>query len=367
LQTVNPAILSLTLPPVKLVRAAYINQLSSAIEIGGPCYTIKDKDACAQACIKKNLTDTECVCRVIEEGVWSDFAKVSVGAATVAVGGGISAELGMLKAAGSALNALKSGGLKLATSLMNYAKANPFTFAAKTVGTTAKVTTAGYLASMGYALLPESQDNGQEGICLPLALKSIPPGGTCFVDEKNCVDGSKCVSINSNPPYGMCVSGAEGTACSGDDSCNMVNNTKLECCFIAYDLGTCQKSCTSRPAGSSCASGSDCSGGICANVPSFAGYSKPAASNVCTSGAIGDVCSSPSECNGSVAYCPASLYQCAGDCPSFTRCSDWKSTNQPCCTNGECTSKHCIGGHPSTYKCSVTNNVCDDASCGICE
>lgn len=366
LQTVNPQLLSLQLPPIKLVKAVYLSQLAaSSADIGGPCYTIKDKEACANACIKKGLTDAVCECKVIDEGVWSTFAKASVIGATSILGGGATS----LKSAASAAQTVWGSTLNLAMRFVSYAKNNPLT----TIKGVTQLTTAGVMGAAGYSILPATPDAGELGVCLPSALKSIPPGGTCFIEagEQNCVTGSRCVKINDNPPYGMCVSGDEGSACTtaeGDSThgtCNQVGNVALSCCTVSYGIGTCQKSCNSRPNGATCSGDSDCAGKHCVATPDHL-TDQQTLEKKCTDGVEGAPCASDNDCV-SGAYCPTAYYACTNLCPAYRECAKKVVTGEACCSSNECAAgKSCQGARPDAAgKCQVTATSC--TNCGLCQ
>jgi hypothetical protein len=359
LQTVNPRLLSLELPPVKLVKSVYLSQLAAASgDIGGPCYTIKDKEACANACIKKGLTDTVCECKVINEGIWSTFAKASTYGATLALGGGATS----LKAATGAAQTVWGTTLNLAMRLVSYAKNNPLT-AIKGATT---LTTAGVMTAAGYSILPATPDAGELGVCLPSSLKSVPPGGTCFIEagEQNCVTGSRCVKINDNPPYGMCVSGDEGSACTtseGDSvhgTCNQVGSVVLSCCTVSYGLGTCQKSCSNLPLGAPCASNDVCASRLCALGSG--------GSNVCSSGSSGSICANNSQCTGGK-YCPTPFYNLGvggSGVRDYEVCADRQGPGEVCCDNAECKNGTCAG-KTDTGACYV-NAQGECPGCGNC-
>lgn len=354
LQTVNPALISLELPPVKLVKSAYLSQLKkdSNIQVGGPCYTIQDKEACAQACVKQGLTDASCECKIIDEGMWSTFAKVSTYVAVGAVSGAV----GAYKVAGEGLKTVGSAGLNLATRIWQYTKANPFKAASGAVTGGAKMTTAVFLGTLGYDLLPKEPEKGEEGICLPMALATIPPGGVCF-DDKNCSLGGTCVSINQNPPYGMCVTGAEGTACSVSGAGNNNANTncgatgELTCCEVSYGLGTCQKSCTSgKPLESLCQENSECASGRCSMNPEKA-------TKVCVGGTTGAYCGDAEGCNdGWVCKTPFYTRGVSYDLLQyrkyFNTCQTKSRTGEPCCDRSECISDSC--NRSATGACQIT-------------
>ena len=375
LQTVNPALVSLELPPVKLVKSAYLSQLkkSSGIQVNGPCYTIQDKEACAQACVDAKLND-QCECTVIDEGIWSSFAKASTWIAV----GSVSGAAGAYRAAGSALQKIGSTGVNIATRIWQYTKTNPFKAAAGVYEAGKTMSTPLFLAGLGYEMLPEAPDKGEEGICLPLTVNSVPPGGVCFKDI-NCTMG-KCITINENPPYGMCMTGEENTGCDVGHPGFMVNNeslpcatAELKCCTVnGMDLGTCQKSCGGRPNGNTCEKASDCANGVCATIPDHA-TAQETNRKICTGGVVGDYCSLSGECLGNT-YCPTPFYSCTSTsasnpgCPLYRVCATKGATGNTCCSNSECANGTCQNAHPnsSTKRCSVVNDVCESGSCGTC-
>jgi hypothetical protein len=208
------------------------------------------------------------------------------------------------------------------------------------------------------------------------AVGTIPVNGICKVTcQQACVSGARCAK-KTDDMNGVCVSGAENTACviTDDTPCK----TDLTCCPVnGGKTGTCQKTCSERSLGSTCVSAADCSStGICATLPSFSGAEgtndstgRPlaAGSKFCSTGGNGKFCSSDGDClTGGAYYCATPLYTCHGDCPAYRTCSTKGPSGAICCSNSECTNGQCVGG--SGY-CSVTNNVCDKTGgqkCGTC-
>jgi hypothetical protein len=374
LQTINPAILSLSLPPIKKVKQIPVQTGSTSgfqdTMIGNPCFTIKDKDACAQACITAGLTDSDCQCVVIPPSIWEEigsFVGGQVAAQTAAhfiSDVGQAAESGTIGAAwctvatGELWNCIKNDGLKAASD--------------------------SYAASVS-----DTASAGQEGICLPLAVHSIPLGGTCNPDRSvGCVTnstGGNSVCIKVADGVGMCTSGEENTPCylhtntffandaafSVNGNASACSSSNLSCCTTpGTDFGTCLKSCSSRADGATCSQDSDCGGGHCVTIPSGA-TSQQTNNMVCTSGEVGDFCGKPGDCD-TPSYCPTTLYTCTGSaCPLYRECSSAVPSGSICCNTGECQSGlKCTGASPVGGQCSVVNGACvttGSGKCGTCQ
>jgi len=213
---------------------------------------------------------------------------------------------------------------------------------------------------------PPPADNADNSGCAAnAATGTIPVGVGCDVKcQKGCVAGARCV-VSADNIHGVCVSGAENTACEINDAQSPCA-PGFTCCEVSTGAGTCQKSCTNRALGSTCTAGSDCSSsGICATIPSFTGPGQTAGSKFCSTGGNGKYCSDASDCSPGH-YCSTQYYDCGNDCPLYRVCSSQGSTGQICCDNAECKSGSCIGSIEHGGKCTITNGTCG-VNCGTCK
>jgi hypothetical protein len=356
LQTVNPALVNLQAPRIKLIKANYLTMLQSSngIGIGDACYTIKDKDACAQACVKAGLTSASCQCVVMDQGTIATISNVMAAAGI----GGVAIEVaGGLEVARQVINKVGSTLLSYVPSILQIAASSW------------KILAGAYVA---YKITDTSTPPGDEGVCLPMAANSIPVGGTCLTDS-NCIAPAKCVMIPStDPQFGMCQTGLEGTACDSSAQAFMVNGSpsacsasNLSCCVVSSGLGYCQKNCSALPIGASCKSNDQCTSHLCA--PSGTG------DTVCSSGGSNSSCmvDDGTQCNVGT-FCPTPYYNLGvgGDLTKpYKVCTNYRGSGDSCCNSQECGTGHfCSGAKPdSGNQCIISaagSVVCP--GCGTC-
>ena len=336
LQTVNPALVNLQPPRIKLIKANYLSVLKPTNMIGQPCYTIQDKDACAASCPAAGLT-ASCECVVVPDTFFTYFAKATTWAAA---GGAAVATIGVATIA-SAAQAVGGQLLRFLPSIISGLVTN-LDKAAVAYGVYKAVST----------------DPGQEGICLPMAVNSIPVGGECDPNHpQGCIAPALCVKINADPLFGMCVSGAENTGCVTSET--NICQSNMSCCEVANGLGTCQKDCSHRAVGMQCNTDSDCTSGSCA-ISAAKGY------KVCVASAVSVLCTSNNDCDkvGSGYYCPWLSIDQTGSWVSvpsdsnttiknIRTCQSQKNAGAACCGDADCLDGNGCGRDGLTGLCQL--------------
>ena len=370
LQTVNPALVNLQSPRIKLIKANYLAMLKPTNMIGQPCYDIRDAEACKNSCPAAGLTAScECITE-FDQGIIGTIsqtmASVAIGAVTIS-----SIGVGTLRAV---VNAVGKPLLRAVPAILSGAVSNWQTVAG---------------AYIAYKIV-EGPDPGKKGICLPMAVNSIPVGGECALDHPNgCIAPAICTDLGTDPPIGMCVSGMEGTGCVTNSPTFMINSTPsscvtsdLQCCsfdesfsdfFIKNKhIGTCYKlkDCNQRILGMDCSSDSQCVSGLkCALSASLH-------KNVCSSSAAGAFCVTNNDCDNinSGWYCPLGSITAASDgsvdhtsaqYKAFETCRPKEGVGVSCCLNSDCL----IGSCTSSAKCtlSVVNGQYNLSGTGTCK
>jgi|GEM_PF-3375271 hypothetical protein len=355
LQTVNPALVGLQAPRIKLIRASYLSILQpKGVGIGDLCYTIRDKDACAQACVSAGLSSASCQCVVMEQGtiasISNAMAAVAIGGVGIEVAGGFVAVRAVVNAVGSTL-------LSYVPSILQIAASNWKTLAG---------------AYVAYKIT-EGPPPGDEGVCLPFAVNSIPDGGECAVDHPNgCIAPATCIALSSDPQIGMCVSGKEGSPCVTNSqaittghSTGPCASADLQCCSFdgggsfsdfftgSNNPGTCYKltSCDQRTEGMNCSSDSQCAGGKCSLTGTGSNVMK-----TCVTSGTTTTCFTNDDCREKNTYCPVqsfspggSVDQTSADYKALETCHPKQGKGDPCCLDSDCTSGNCT----SSKKCTL--------------
>ncbi|MBU1180288.1 pilin [Patescibacteria group bacterium] len=291
LNTINPNLTKLSLPPIKMIRADALE--GAQLSVGAECWTKRDKVACEASC---EGCKCQPLCETNLEKVikWTEIITIGGialgGVAPVVGGGGV---LTSLKTAGAAGLKYSWAGIKLAW---------------KWKGT---ITTAAAAAAIWGAVTP---DKGEMGVCFGTPNHSIYDWGACEEDI-SCQMGSKCINISGVLQSGttasgeqcallkLCSSGKESTPCAPT---NPYCQPGLQCLdtFLAK-MGVCGDP-KNRPLFAIC----DNNHTLCKT-----GYCDPT-SNSCAT-ASGDVLKG-SQCAG--AYCKTSpeLENNNGVCTSYS-------------------------------------------------
>ena len=205
-------------------------------------------------------------------------------------------------------------------------------------------------------------DNADNSGCAANATTgTIPVGTGCDIHcQKGCVAGSRCTESADNI-HGVCVSGAEGTACEISDSTPC--STGLKCCEVSTGGGYCRKDCSKLPLGASCKSNDMCTSNLCA--PSNSG------DTVCTSGMNNSSCTADDHTQCYVgSYCPTPYYNLSvgGEATkSYKVCRNIGSSGSQCCSSSECATGHfCSGAHPESGSLCSISSAGGCPSCGTC-
>lgn len=242
LQTINPALVSLKMPDIKMVRTS---ALTKEGDCGGKIGEVALGQKCNSACDCKQGK-----CIPFESGALEDFVK--------AVGYGTGATLSLWTLGGGSV-AAGAGKVWVFTkeavsALAKFAVKHP-------------VLTGGVAG--GYTLYEfASGPSGQPGICIVEADHNVPAGAWCEKDE-HCASG-KCIVIPSvgtglgtiagGKGIGVCASGKVGSACECPESGVCAGTGGCDAGFSCVDNsdGKYTKSCTDGKAESPCYSNTDC-------------------------------------------------------------------------------------------------------------
>jgi hypothetical protein len=324
LQTVNPALTKLELPPIKMIRQT---ALTKAGECGGQKGTLKLGQQCKTTC---DCEQGKCI--PMEAGALEQFVK-GVGYGTAAAMSLWTLGGGSVAAGAKNVYVFIKEGAKIAGTLAKYAVKHP-----------------GISAVAGYTLYSiPSADTGQPGICMIEANKNVPAGGWCEKDE-HCISG-KCVIIpnlstlstmQGAKGFGVCGSGESGGSCecaqTGVCADSGGCNAGLWC--VDNSDGKYTKSCTDGKADSPCYSDNDCkvSGYKCQ-------YTSAGTKRCMVSGPINEstVCTSDTNCK-QAGY----RWNCIKG-----YCSDGTDPKN-CCTVNTCTpSESCQSGFFCAFYASV--------------
>jgi hypothetical protein len=307
LNTINPALLSLQLHPIKMVRL----EDSFSVPYGKFCKVGRDDAACAAAtpgakCIPWAPVKPEC-------SLAEAFAIAGVGIATTALGGTAVAEIAGIAGGASA-------------SLNGIMKAGKYIYGKIGLGGVVMITGGTYVYKNidGWIGEPMGTNEPGNGMCLipERDTNFMRPGEACSSDAE-CMSG-KCSSLYTcSPIAGVCVDGGKNSPCwiggtlggstPPPEARNLVCNTGLQCIRIRTAGGTTSNQhgmCSDQSwgfrcdnGGSTCADGTWCSRyyGICIK-------SESAQSNGCQ-----DCCRTDYDCIGdqqsSVATKPVCLIQ----------------------------------------------------------
>jgi len=242
LQTINPALVQLKMPDIKMVRSSPLIEDSGC---GGKTGGVALGQKCNSTCDCKQGK-----CIPFESGALEDFIK--------AVGYGTSATLSLMTLGGGSV-AAGAGKVLVFTkgavsALTKFAVKNP----ALTTG-----------AAAGYTLYEfASGSGGQPGICIIEADHNVPAGAWCEKDE-HCASG-KCIVIPSvgtglgtiagGKGIGVCASGKVGSACECPQTgvCADTGGCDAGLSCVDNSDGKYTKSCTDGKAESPCYSNTDC-------------------------------------------------------------------------------------------------------------
>jgi len=358
LQTVNPAIVSLTPPRIKLVRAAYLDILRPGNIIGDSCWTIKDAQACADSCKVAGLDKARCECTVVPDPAFVTFGKIVTIGAVGAVG---AAAIGVPTLIASA----KVLGARLVGSIPGILK-----FGWKHAGKIG-------VGALAYSVVSSDEPNpGEKGICLPFAVGNIPIGGVCDPSRpdgcEKLPNGQFATCERIGEYLGMCISGAENTGCNPEgEGCATITDeatglvTQLLCCPVG-GLGTCQKSCGARGVDALCSNDGQCASGKCVADPTRG------ASQYCQSGGSGSWCDNLADCLEGY-QCPKPFYNLtspslatATGVNSLRQCQTKQGRGANCCSNTECISDSCTLNATCRIFIGTDGNIASDPPLGTC-
>lgn len=314
LQTINPALVQLKIPDIKMVRTEILKP--APLTKGGECYTIRDKASCAATC-------PGCECHPV---CTPDIDKLLLAAGGLMIGApllaGCSVAAPCLSAASSVGKfALKAGG-KIAKAAIYFAVNHP-------------VLTAGavYWAVAG-------PNDGEKGVCYGAPQNSINDWGLCD-SEKECKTGSKCVVVSKSGSSSggevcglkMCSNGESGRPCNtskGDEDCKKTLGFKCFQTAILTDMGVCGKD-DDRPAFAECDKNEQCQTGYCdgyCSLPAAGGQLKGLQCQTSNpdcgiSGWEGPgICSSYSGISNATGASVETVKEIAGSPPTAAQCND---------------------------------------------
>lgn len=280
LQTVNPNLTALQLPPVKMVKSKAMDTAgkTSSMAKGSACWTGSDQEACKAAC-------DGCVCKVLQD---PPAAKIVEGIAAVSISIGALPALAVEGAAA----AVGSGVLKiLGTSGRAVWSATKLVWGAGsavggTAGGVAAVGATGVAAGAELASLWGDKGEGERGVCLPFANHDIPKGGLCS-DNDGCISGD-CRITSESLGVGICIvkDGTLDSFCDSVSDCSKVTGT-VRCVETRGGDGKV-KLCANGEFNSACGVDADCNTGVC-------GYKGICVASAGTA-ALGAKCSGSDEC-----------------------------------------------------------------------
>ncbi len=294
LQTVNPALVSLQSPRLKLIKASYLDQLtpSNGIGKGSACWTESDAEACKAAC-------DSCICKVLKEppaakiAIGIPIAMLSISAAVGGAAAGIAAAGAASGAsiASATLNILRGGGRAIwAATKFEFTVGKALGGTAGGVGTVVGVPLAGtaYLASELWG--SDKNSKGEKGVCWPFANHDIAKGEICQAgDNQGCIS-NYCLTIDESLGIGICAvfDGTVDSLCKTESDCKKIQ-ASAKCVTTVSDA---YKKCTDGAVGSPCGQDGDCA----------SGYKCDTSRYVCGGGGgfgIGAVCTGSADCAGS--------------------------------------------------------------------
>jgi len=242
LQTVNPALVSLKLPDIKMIRTAKIQQSNIS---GGECYTIKDKATCEASC-------PGCQCHALCETNLEKIIKYTeiTTASVLTLGANPAGTL-------SAAQAIAKAGISFSKSLLKFAVKHPVI----TGGTTA---VAAFWTGSG-------TNDGERGTCYGSEKNSVGDWGVCEQDTE-CKEGSKCINASGVLQSGTTAGGQSCSLfklCSNGDAGRPCEKLNPSCkaglaCLDTWlgGLGVCSDS-NNRELFVKCDSDSQCKTGYC--------------------------------------------------------------------------------------------------------
>lgn len=249
LQTINPALVQLKMPDIKMVRSSPLEQTTMTnMAKGGECYTKRDKATCEASCLG-------CKCRPICETNLEAIVKYTeeIAATVLTLGSNPSGALSVAKALGKT-------GIKYTKALGK--------FAWKNKGTTILAGGATAIAGLWVA---SGSDPGERGMCYGSEKNSVFDWSVCEEDAE-CKEGSKCVNVSGVLQSGTSESGQSCSLfqlCSSGDAgrpCNKLNpycKSGLTCMDTWLGgMGVCSDS-NNRELFVKCDSNSQCKTGYC--------------------------------------------------------------------------------------------------------
>jgi len=338
LQTVNPQLTVLRLPPIKLVRADYLDKIQPVSMEGQACWTISDKAKCEASC-------PGCTCYVVQDSPLANALETFGTIISIPIsfigGGGIIAGKAALQATGFTIK----GGVKIIYALgKSLTPGAALPVVGKVIGAVGGGAAVAGVASTaaayaGFAYWDSaSAHEGEKGVCIAVANHSVPRGDWCENDN-NCQIGLRCVTLDHNIPL---------KACSGSDNGSLCNVKEFPC---ASGLNCVHQSgfffagngiCSDGNVGSACDEASQCNSPACSE---FNG------GKYCTEAALGpkgvwSPCRNNSDCfsGPSAEHTDINCVFPKGE--KFGRCSQ-SNEEEPCYAPGAIT----LDGYQPSLKC----------------
>lgn len=365
LNTINPRLVSLDIPQIPVVRPLTVATKSSCDRTTDGTGTKEAGEFCTGG---GNVNDCRAglTCYEIDKTLETG-ALVAVAAPFVIMGGAslaggaaaLSAKSAVVTAGKGVASIARLAGLRVLAFTAKKAK-NAVFHPIRTAGTITYGTIAAEVGQSVYNFYEETQVNidgcteedleHYQGVCIKLAVNSVPDNGTCRTDS-NCLSG-KCLCSEGSEKnddgqcpgaFGICTSGDEGNVCYTDKDCKESLDLK---CLDTFLIGGARFAyCTSssnRGIGLVCGKNSDCKPGLvchegncydiekksyCAkNIPCPSGYScqehkcKLTDSNAEVNGSVGMQCLDDLNCYGEL-FCDEG--KCTLGCKSRTDCKDY--------------------------------------------
>ncbi|MBU2529503.1 MAG: pilin, partial [Elusimicrobia bacterium] len=253
LNTINPNLTKLSLPPIKMIRADPLTDEKGECPADSPQKT-GQKTAGIQC---NNICDCRMgeSCIEIEKNVAVEILEYMVGGSVSLMSFGVPGAAGVATTGGKYI--LKGSYAilsKIAKKLTIYVLKNPIKTAAG-VGAYMVLKEVGVMGSGGTEI--KSVDNGA---CIEVAQKSVAAGDWC-AQNSNCITG-KCIDSYTKKErpdipgkiadgYGLCSGGGVGSPCISDDECKKGKTGKPAVC-IDNSNGKDVKRCTDFEIDSPC-------------------------------------------------------------------------------------------------------------------
>jgi hypothetical protein len=337
LQTVNPQLTVLRLPPIKLVRADYLDQIQPVSMEGQACWTISDKAKCEASC-------PGCTCYVVQDSPLANALETFGTIISIPIsfigGGGIIAGKAALQATGFTIK----GGVKIIYALgKSLTPGAALPVVGKVIGAVGGGAAVAGVASTAaaYAGLAywdsASAHEGEKGVCIAVANHSVPRGDWCENDN-NCQIGLRCVTLDHNIPLRACSKSDDGSLCNDESPCA----EGLKCLHRSGFIFPGNGICSIGNEGSVCDENLNCNSGHCSHFRN--------GGDICTDGALPKELGTYSPCvvDGDCYTGQVSVETAKWRCVKFPgktlgQCGD-KGDTSPCLSNDDCSKGYTCGG-----------------------